>query len=126
MKTFLTVTAILEGITGVLLILVPHWVVSLLLSNTLEGTSGMIAARIAGIAIIFIALFCWFSRNDKNNPNLMTSLLFYNFAIIAIFLDAIFVHKLSGFFLWLVVFAHTALGVWGLIVVRKNTLLKNK
>ncbi|HEY9114831.1 MAG TPA: hypothetical protein VIN10_09015 [Bacteroidales bacterium] len=120
MKTFLSITAFLEGITGVVLILVPQWIVYLLFSIPLEGTGGMIAARIAGIAIIFLALLCWFSRNEKSNHILMTSLLFYNLAIIAIFLDAFFVHYLSGFFFWLVVLAHTALGVWGLFVMRKH------
>jgi hypothetical protein len=64
MKAFLSLTAILEGITGLALILmlIPQIIVPLLLSSPLEGTGGIIAARIAGIAIASLALACWFSK----------------------------------------------------------------
>ena len=118
MKTFLSLTAILEGATGIALILTPQFIVQLLLSTPLDGNGGIIATRVAGIAITSLALGCWFSRNEKSS-GILVSLLFYNFAIIAIFLDAFFVYSISGIFLWLVISAHIVFGVWGIIKMRK-------
>lgn len=119
MKTFLSLTALLEGATGIALILAPQFIVQLLLSSPLDETGGIIATRVAGIAITSLALSCWFSRNDKSS-GILTSLLFYNFAIIAILLDAYFIYELSGIFLWLVIVAHIVFGVWGAMLMRKH------
>lgn len=119
MKTYLSFTALLEGATGIALILFPQFIVQLLLSTPLDGSGGIIAARVAGIAVASLAVACWFSRNERS-AGIMTALMFYNFAIIAIFLDAWFVLGLSGTFLWLVVFAHIVFGSWGIVVMRKH------
>jgi hypothetical protein len=120
MKAFLSLTAILEGITGLALILVPTYIIPLLLSTPVEETGGIIAARIAGIAIASLALACWFSKNNKNNSGIVKSLLFYNFAIIAIFIYAVMIYELTSQFLGLVVVAHIGLGFWGVILLKKK------
>lgn len=120
MKAFLFLTAILEGITGIILMLIPQIIVPLLLSSPLEGTGGIISARIAGIAITSLALACWFSKSNKNNSGVMKSLLFYNFAIIAIFLYTRVTYELTSQFLGLVVVAHIGLGFWGVILLKKK------
>lgn len=123
MKTFLSLTALLEGSTGMALIVAPQFIVPLLLSTPLEEPAGIFSTRIAGIAITFLALNCWFSRSDKYSSGIMNSLFFYNSAIIAIFIYAGIAYSLTGIILWLVVVAHAGLGLWGVILMRKNRAL---
>ncbi len=120
MKAFLSLTAILEGITGLTLILIPTFIVPLSLSTPLEEPGGIISARIAGIAITSLALACWFSKNNKNNAGVLKSLLFYNFTIIAIFIYAIMTYELTSQFLGLIMVAHLGLGFWGVILLKKK------
>jgi hypothetical protein len=120
MKTFLTLTAFLEGTTGLILFIAPSFIFPILLSTQLEEKGGVIAARIAGIAIICLAINSWFSKNDKKQSGIMISLLVYNFTVIAIFGYAGIAYGLSGLFLWLVVAGHSGLGLWGVILMRKK------
>ncbi|NJN41874.1 MAG: hypothetical protein HC811_06230 [Flammeovirgaceae bacterium] len=122
MKNFLFLTSILEGSTGIAITVAPQILVPLLLSTSLEETGGIISARIAGIAITVLAMNCWFSRNEKNIFAIMYSMAVYNFAIIAIFIYAGMVYQLASLLLWLVVVAHAGLGLWGIVLLRKNVI----
>lgn len=119
MRTFLSLTAIFEGITGVILIIAPRFIVPLLLSTPLTEAGGIISARIAGSAIVFLALNSWFSKNGHRNYGILIPLLFYNLAIIAVFIYASLTYHVNGILLWSVVLAHTMLGLWGIILIFK-------
>ncbi len=120
MKTFLMLTAILEGATGLILFIAPSFIVSFLLSTKLEETGGIIVARIAVIAIISIAINCWISKSYAKNLGIMISLLVYNFAVVAVFGYAGIAYGFSGVVLWLVVIAHVGIGLWGALLLKKN------
>jgi len=58
MKKLLTIAAVAEVATGVVLLVVPSLVVRLLLGAELTGVAGP-AARAAGIALIALGVGCW-------------------------------------------------------------------
>jgi hypothetical protein len=58
MSRALVVAAIVEGVTGMALLIVPSLVGSLLLGNELAGIAAVVA-RVAGIALIALAVVCW-------------------------------------------------------------------
>ena len=64
MHTLLIVTAVLEGITGLSLVAVPSQLATLLLGSSLDGPAALTLARVAGVALVALALTCWLARHD--------------------------------------------------------------
>ena len=58
MKTVLILAAAGEGVTGLALLMVPSFVGTLLLGDEFSGVA-LPVARIAGIALIALAIACW-------------------------------------------------------------------
>jgi hypothetical protein len=58
MNKVLIFAAVAEAITGLALVFVPGLVAGLLLGSDLAG-SGLLVARVAGIALIALAIACW-------------------------------------------------------------------
>ena len=115
MKILLTTTAILESATGLVLIAVPSLLTWILFDSTLDTTVAQTVARVAGVALLSLALACWFVRNDRQSNaarGLVSALLLYNTAISIVFVYAAFGLSLSGFGLLPVVLIHLALSVW--------------
>ena len=65
MKILLIVTALFEGLVGVGLFLMPVLAVSTLLNTPLDTPGGLVAARLAGAAIIALAICCWQARDSQ-------------------------------------------------------------
>jgi hypothetical protein len=111
MRGLLVFAAIIEAATGVALILVPSLVGQLLLGIELTG----VIVRVAGIALIALAVACW------PGPA-MLGMLIYN-AAVALYLAYVgFSGESSGVLLWPVVILHavmTVLLIWGM--TRKTT-----
>jgi hypothetical protein len=120
-KNFLLLTAIVEGITGLVLLVTPQFIVPLLLSTPLEETGGIISARIAGIAIISLVINCWYSKTGKCTNAVLYSLLFYNLAVTTIFLFAKIEYNLNTALLWIVASAHVVLAIWGLRLLKMKS-----
>jgi hypothetical protein len=62
-KVVLAVSAALEAATGIALIVVPNLVARLLLGTDL-ASSGIAVARVAGFALLALAIACWPGRGD--------------------------------------------------------------
>ncbi|MDR6917299.1 UPF0716 family protein affecting phage T7 exclusion [Pseudomonas sp. 3296] len=111
MRGLLVFAAIIEAVTGVALILVPSLVGQLLLGIELTG----VIVRVAGIALIALAVACW------PGPA-MLGMLIYN-AAVALYLAYVgFLGESSGVLLWPVVILHavmTVLLIWAM--TRKTT-----
>ena len=111
MRGLLVFVAIIEAVTGVALILVPSLVGQLLLGIELTG----VIVRVAGIALIALAVACW------PGPA-MLGMLIYN-AAVALYLAYVgFLGESSGVLLWPVVILHavmTVLLIWAM--TRKTT-----
>jgi hypothetical protein len=113
MKTFLTVTAIIEGGAGLALLAVPSLTASLLLGMPLDSPAAAIA-RVGGAAISTLALACWLARGDAErhaSRSLAAAMLFYNVAVAAVLAFAGF-DGLHGVLLWPAVAFHVAMGAW--------------
>ena len=122
MKTLLLAKAAAEGLTGLALVLFPSLVVSLLLGSPLYTPAAAVVARIAGVALLTLGTACWLARNHGNSgaaTGLIIVLLFYDAAVVVIFLFARFGTGLSGIALWPAVVLHAGLGVWSVLCLRR-------
>jgi len=115
MKKLFVVTALLEAITGVALIVSPGPPVSLLVGAVLETPSGLIVARVAGAALLALGLACWLARDDGRSRaarGLVGAILLYDAVTAAVFVYAGLGLKLSAAGLWPAVVLHGALALW--------------
>ena len=98
MKTVLVVAAVAEAATGMALLIVPSLVGRVLLGTELTGIA-LPVARVAGIALIGLAVACW-----PGSP--LVGMLTYN-ALVAVYLAYLGVRgEWVGPLLWLVVAFH--------------------
>lgn len=124
MKVFVKVTALVELVTGLVLIFIPKFIISLLLGTTLDGAGAYISAMIAGAALSSIAYVCWLSRNSVAVNLIIKALLLYNIVEVAVLLFGFINFKINGFVLWLVIVLHSVLSVWSLLLLLKDKEMK--
>ena len=120
MKKFISLTAILEGLTGIALIVTPNIIVLFLLGQPPLGPEGKITAMLAGAAILSLAFICWILRETPDLQKLIKGILFYNFAIIEIALYGLFWYGITNPGLFFVTIAHAVLFGWGAFTLRVN------
>jgi predicted membrane-bound spermidine synthase len=122
LKKFLTLTAILESLTGIALIAIPNSIVLFLFGKPTDGYGGMITAMLAGAAVFSLAVVCWLLRESTNPQKLVKGMLFYNCIITAIALYGVFCNNITGPGLWLIVIVHVGLSFWGAVtlLLKKN------
>jgi len=82
MKPFLTLTAIIEGLIGLALAFVPSTMAAVLLGNPLSEPAALLLARLAGVALISLAIACWLSRNHTHTVMLKAMLAYNSFDIL--------------------------------------------
>ena len=112
MKKLLTLTAIFEGTTGLALMAVPNFVVSLLLGTTLNETAGIFVTRLTGVALIALSVVCWLYRNSKQDGSgIIKAMLFYN-TIAAALLVVAALSGSSGLGIWPASLLHLGLAAW--------------
>jgi hypothetical protein len=112
LKNLLTLTAIFEGITGIALIIVPGFVVSLLLGTVLNEPAGIFVSRLAGVALMTFGIICWLHRNNLPGAlGTVKALTFYNIAAAVLLLVA-FINGCSGVALWPALLLHVGLAIW--------------
>jgi len=115
MKLLLMIMAVLEGIVGLGLFLVPVLVVSALLNTPLDTPGGLVAARLAGAAIIGLAISCWQARDAEHSGaalGIVSAMLFYNIAAAALLAYGGVRLGLQSFFIWPTIVLHSALALW--------------
>ena len=115
MKKLLITTALLESATGLGLLATPSLLATALLGGQLDSPASLIVARVAGVALIAIALACWLAREDgasRAARALVTALLVYNVGAGALFANAAITLQPPGLGVWLVVGIHALMAVW--------------
>ena len=114
-QKFFIVTAVGEGATGIALLVVPSMVLSLLLGAAQPAEETLVAARVAGAALVAVGIACWSARKDQPTPSqtgLLCGMLFYDAAAALLLTLAGIRWSLSGIGLWPAVVLHSALGAW--------------
>jgi len=122
MKSILTITALIEGVTGLALAAMPSFVVSILLGTSLTDISAILIARLAGVALITIAIACWLSRSNTQSAVIVKAMLAYNVFSIVLLVYAVLVEQISGPGLWPAVLLHFGLLVWCLSSLRQSRM----
>lgn len=95
----LSADAVIEGATGLALILLPGAVVWLLFATDLTSVE-MTIARLAGICLVALSTGCWLGRQEKGTSAALASMLVYNVLTAAYFVFLGFRGELVGILLW--------------------------
>jgi hypothetical protein len=114
MKLLLIIAAIVEAGAGLTLLLMPIVATSALLGTPLDTPTGLVAARIAGAALVALAIACWRARNgERGSPasGVVEAMLFYNFAAAMVLVYAGIRLDLRSALLWPAIVLHLGLGV---------------
>jgi hypothetical protein len=115
MHTLLVVTALVEGVTGLALVALPSRLATLLLGSSLDTPAALTLARVAGVALIALALTCWLTRVDgQSHParGLVAAMALYHTGVALVLAHASIGLALSGPGLWPTVLFHAAMIVW--------------
>ena len=126
MKTrlLLIVTAVLEGGTGLALLVSPALVVSILIGASFETTADSVVGRVAGAALLALGAASWLARNDENSraaTGLIVSLVLYNVGAVVVLAYAGVGLRLFGIGLWPAVVLHAVMAVWCLNAVKSDS-----
>jgi hypothetical protein len=109
------VTAVLEVGAGLLLLIVPTVALEVLLGVEQVAPAALLAARIAGAALLAIGVASWLARGDERSAagvGLLIGILIYDVGAAALLAHAGFGLGMAGVALWPAVAIHTALAVW--------------
>jgi hypothetical protein len=115
MKLLLIIATVIEAVAGLGLILIPTVAVTALLGTPLGASTGLVAARIAGAALVSLAIACWQARNGERGSSatgVVEALLFYNFAAAIVLGYAGIRLDLRSALLWPAIVLHLGLGAW--------------
>ena len=115
MKLLLIIAAVIEAVAGVTLLLMPAVAVSALLGAALDTATGLVAGRIAGAALVGLAIACWQARDgERGSPatGVVEAMSFYNFAGAMVLVYAGVRLELRSALLWPAIVLHLVLGAW--------------
>lgn len=121
MKTLLGVTALIELAAGLVLLAAPSSAVRLLLGEALDGPASIAVGRIAGAALLTLAVACGLARRDAQGlaaRGVVAAMLVYNLAVAAVLVSSGLGSPPHGVALWPAVALHGALAVWCLACLR--------
>jgi hypothetical protein len=124
MKNLLTVTAVIEGGTGLTMITFPSTLSRILLGSSLDTPVALTIARITGVAIFALGVACWLNRNNMQRQTVMglvAALMFYNAGNSAVLIYSGLVLGLSCISLWGVVIVHTCMFAWCILSLLRKT-----
>jgi hypothetical protein len=121
MKSLLTIIAILEGLTGIVILIIPSLTVSLLLGDPVFEKSGILLGRMFGIALISLSVGCWTATRDiQSSITMIKAIALYNIGAVSLLLYAGTIGHFQGIGLWPTVLIHTALLVGCVQSLRKR------
>lgn len=114
MKTLLMLTAAIETLTGLTLLVYPPIVVGLLFGSEIAG-AGVLISRLAGVSLIALGTACWPGRDMLHA---FFGMLIYN-ALATLYLAYIGLSGSAGILLWPAVVLHGGLSVLLVLAWRK-------
>jgi hypothetical protein len=105
-------TAVGEGGIGLLLLMLPAVVCSILLGIDSPSPEALVMSRFAGAALIAIGVACWLVRRDGDSAGqrgILVGVFTYDVAAAAILAYVAIVRNMVGIALWPAVVIHAAL-----------------
>lgn len=115
MKNLLTLTAIIELVAGVALMVSPSVMAALLLGSGLDTSAALALGRLAGAALFALGVGCWLAQSDVRSRaarGLVIAMVPYNLGAVVILGTAGFWSRAVGVALWPAVVLHAAMAVW--------------
>lgn len=128
MKRVLVVTALIEGGAGLAMVAVPVGAVRLLLGADISGI-GIPLARVAGLALLALAVACWLARYDSQScaaRAVVSGMLVYNIGVPVVLGAAGLQSQAAGLLLWPAVILHTAMTIWSVVILLRKPALNAK
>lgn len=122
-KPLFIATAVIEVGAGLLLLVSPALAALILIGAPFDTSADSVVGRVAGAALLALALACWRARDDglsRAARGLVSAMLLYNVGAVMALADAGLVLHLSGIGLWPAVVLHAAMAVWCLICLIKK------
>ncbi len=114
-KEFLMVTAFVEVVAGLFLLILPAIPIALLLGLTRAAPETLLVGRVAGAALLCIGIASWLARHDHRTAaqrGLLVGILFYNAMVSVLLAFAGIGLGMAGGALWPAVVLHTALAAY--------------
>jgi hypothetical protein len=122
-RVLLRISATLEGAMALVFFFDPSLPVWALFGQPLDGALAQLAARIAGAALLSLAMACWWAGADSASraaSGLVAALLVYGLLAIFLLLYARMVLTLSGVGLWPPVILLAVLALWCMAALRQR------
>lgn len=122
-KPLLIATAIIEFGAGLALLAVPSFVVLLLLGTSLDDPAALIVGRLAGGALLALALINWAARHDQPSravSGIVRGMLFYNAVAVILFIFAWIRLPKGGIGLWPATLLHAVMTIWCFVCFRSS------
>ena len=119
----MTVTALVETGTGLLLLAGPTLVFALLFGWRQVAPETLLIGRVAGAAVISIGVASWAAGRDIGTPaqlGVLAGLLTYNVVVALVLVFAGAVLRMIGVVLWPAVVYHAAFAVWCLACLQSR------
>jgi hypothetical protein len=123
MKNLLILTALIEGVAGLVFLVFPSVFAMLLFGSSLDAPAALMIGRLLGSALITLGVACWFTRLDLEGraaAGLVTGTVLYHIAAGAILAYAGFGLGLLGDLLGIGVVFHSLMAVWCLACLRNR------
>jgi hypothetical protein len=115
LKLLLIVTAFVEWVIGLFLLILPAVPLALLLGCSETAPETLLVSRVAGAALCGIGIASWQARADRRTPaqvGLLTGILLYDVAAAGLLGYAGVALDMAGVALWPAVVLHAALAAW--------------
>lgn len=112
------VMAVFEGVAGVGLLVIPVMAASMLVGATLDTPGALFTGRLAGAALLTLAIACWQTRNSERGgaaTGIVAAMLFHNEAAGFLLVYASIRLGLQSTLMWPVFVLHQILAVWCLV-----------
>jgi hypothetical protein len=124
MSALLIATALIEFVTGLVLVVSPSALAHVLLGSSLDNAIGFTIARVAGTALLSLGVACWFAREDGQSPagkGLVAAMLLYDLGVVEVLVAARYGSGLSGIAFWPAVGLHTGMAIWCVAYLRSSS-----
>ena len=123
MTKLLTVDAVIEMGGGLLMVVLPSFLWKIVLGTTLSTAVEFTLSRIAGIAVIALAVTWWLARSDEQSHILrgvVGGMVVFNAGVVIALGYAGIALGLSTILLWPFILIHLAMAVWCIVCLRKK------